>query len=71
MLAVWLTHVDVARPHRTYSLCLYWTWAVYVACSQIDGFRFDIMGHLLLRTLNTMRDRLDKLTPEKDGVDGK
>eukprot|EP00983_Pelagomonas_calceolata_P031519 988567-Pelagomonas_calceolata.AAC.1 len=39
--------------------------------SQVDGFRFDIMGHMLLRTLNKMRAALDGLTVEKDGVDGK
>jgi pullulanase/glycogen debranching enzyme len=38
---------------------------------QVDGFRFDIMGHMLLRTLNKMRAALDGLTVEKDGVDGK
>ena len=38
---------------------------------QIDGFRFDIMGHLLVSTLAKMRSRLDELTLEKDGVDGR
>ncbi len=38
---------------------------------QVDGFRFDIMGHMLLRTLNKMRTALDSLTPEEHGVDGK
>ncbi|KAG2494697.1 hypothetical protein HYH03_007213 [Edaphochlamys debaryana] len=33
---------------------------------KIDGFRFDIMGHLMLTTLNKMRSSLDALTPEKD-----
>ena len=38
---------------------------------QIDGFRFDIMGHLMVSTLEKMRAGLDALTLEKDGVDGK
>jgi pullulanase/glycogen debranching enzyme len=38
---------------------------------QIDAFRFDIMGHLLVRTLRKMRAGLDALTPEKDGVNGR
>jgi len=38
---------------------------------KIDGFRFDIMGHMMLSTLNKMRARLNELTPEKDGVDGR
>ncbi len=38
---------------------------------QIDGFRFDIMGHMLVSTLLKMRSRLDELTIERDGVDGR
>ncbi|GAX86296.1 hypothetical protein CEUSTIGMA_g13708.t1, partial [Chlamydomonas eustigma] len=38
---------------------------------KIDGFRFDIMGHLLVSTLSKMRRRLDELTIEKDGVNGR
>ena len=38
---------------------------------QIDGFRFDIMGHLLVSILLKMRARLDALTLDKDGVDGR
>lgn len=38
---------------------------------QIDGFRFDIMGHLLVSTLAKMRAGLDALTLDKDGVDGR
>ncbi|KAJ9508470.1 hypothetical protein QJQ45_012002 [Haematococcus lacustris] len=38
---------------------------------KIDGFRFDIMGHLMVSTLAKMRAGLDALTPERDGVDGK
>ncbi len=42
-----------------------------LAWAQIDGFRFDIMGHLLVSTLDKMRQGLDRLTLDKDGVDGK
>lgn len=39
---------------------------------KIDGFRFDIMGHLMLRNMQDIRASLNRLTPEKDdGVDGR
>ena len=37
---------------------------------QIDGFRFDIMGHLMLSTMRKIRAALGKLTPEAHGIDG-
>jgi len=36
----------------------------------VDGFRFDLMGHLMLDTLATAKVRLGALTLERDGVDG-
>ena len=38
---------------------------------QVDGFRFDIMGHLMLSTMKKIQAALAKLTLDKDGVDGK
>ncbi|EFJ43973.1 hypothetical protein VOLCADRAFT_118899, partial [Volvox carteri f. nagariensis] len=39
---------------------------------KVDGFRFDIMGHLMLSTMTKIRTSLDALTPEKDhGVRGR
>ncbi|GIL87906.1 hypothetical protein Vretimale_6300 [Volvox reticuliferus] len=39
---------------------------------KVDGFRFDIMGHLMLSTMSKIRASLDSLTPEKDhGVRGR
>ncbi|GFR45769.1 hypothetical protein Agub_g7223 [Astrephomene gubernaculifera] len=39
---------------------------------KIDGFRFDIMGHLMMSTMDKIRASLDALTPEKDdGVVGR
>lgn len=37
---------------------------------QVDGFRFDIMGHHLCRNMDKIRAALDALTMDKDGVDG-
>jgi pullulanase-type alpha-1,6-glucosidase len=38
---------------------------------KIDGFRFDLMGHHMLRNMQNVRAALDALTVEADGVDGR
>ncbi|MDX1436401.1 MAG: pullulanase-type alpha-1,6-glucosidase, partial [Anaerolineales bacterium] len=38
---------------------------------KIDGFRFDLMGHHLVRTRTRIRQELDKLTHENAGVNGR
>jgi pullulanase len=38
---------------------------------RVDGFRFDLMGHHMKRNMVALREALDGLTLEKDGVDGK
>ena len=37
---------------------------------KVDGFRFDLMGHHSTANMTAVRDALDALTLEKDGVDG-
>jgi len=37
---------------------------------KVDGFRFDLMGHHSVDTMRAVREALDALTPETDGVDG-
>ncbi|CAM6125988.1 unnamed protein product [Calypogeia fissa] len=37
---------------------------------KVDGFRFDLMGHLMKRTMLRAKSALQSLTVEKDGVDG-
>ena len=44
------------------------TWATQY---KVDGFRFDLMGHHMLADMVAVREALDVLTLEKDGVDGK
>ncbi|MEV4348670.1 pullulanase-type alpha-1,6-glucosidase [Actinoplanes sp. NPDC049596] len=44
------------------------TWA---KAYKVDGFRFDLMGHHPKANILAVRAALDKLTPAKDGVDGK
>ena len=43
------------------------TWATVY---KVDGFRFDLMGHHMLRNMVNLRAALDALTPPRDGVDG-
>lgn len=38
---------------------------------QVDGFRFDIMGHLMLSSMKKIQAALAKLTLDNDGVDGR
>jgi len=42
-------------------------WAVNY---RVDGFRFDLMGHITLRCMQRCRAELDMLTLEQHGVDG-
>jgi pullulanase-type alpha-1,6-glucosidase len=37
----------------------------------VDGFRFDLMGHHSTENMAAVREALDELTLETDGVDGK
>eukprot|EP00884_Botryococcus_braunii_P013168 jgi/Botrbrau1/21852/Bobra.0190s0065.1 len=37
---------------------------------KVDGFRFDIMGHLLVSSMKKIQAALASLTLERDGVDG-
>ena len=38
---------------------------------KLDGFRFDLMGHQPKAAMVELRERLDRLTLERDGVDGR
>ncbi len=44
------------------------TWAKEY---KVDAFRFDLMGHHMKRNMLKLRQALDGLTVENDGVDGK
>lgn len=43
------------------------TWAT---AYRVDGFRFDLMGHHLVANMVNVRQTLDALTLQDDGVDG-
>ncbi|WP_417508995.1 pullulanase-type alpha-1,6-glucosidase [Microbacterium sp.] len=38
---------------------------------KVDGFRFDLMGHHSTTNMQAVRDGLDELTLDEDGIDGK
>ncbi|XP_015170912.1 pullulanase 1, chloroplastic isoform X2 [Solanum tuberosum] len=42
-------------------------WAVHY---KIDGFRFDLMGHIMKRTMLKAKSLLNSLSTEENGVDG-
>ena len=37
---------------------------------KVDGFRFDLMGQIMLKTMLKAKAKLESLTLEKDGIDG-
>jgi len=43
-------------------------WALHY---KVGGFRFDLMGHHMLRNMQAVRAALDELTLTRDGVDGR
>nr|WP_276544948.1 alpha-1,6-glucosidase domain-containing protein [Brachybacterium muris] len=43
---------------------------LWVRHYRVDGFRFDLMGHHRRQDMVAVREALDALTPEADGVDG-
>ncbi|MBN1666182.1 MAG: pullulanase-type alpha-1,6-glucosidase, partial [Anaerolineales bacterium] len=43
------------------------TWAT---AYKVDGFRFDLMGHHMEADMVALREALDALEPQSDGVDG-
>ncbi|KAG0620855.1 hypothetical protein M758_4G249700 [Ceratodon purpureus] len=42
----------------------------WVVNYKVDGFRFDLMGHLMLHTMMKVKETVRGLTIDKDGVDG-
>jgi pullulanase-type alpha-1,6-glucosidase len=43
------------------------TWAT---AYKVDGFRFDLMGHHMVNDMEAVKEALQSLTLEQDGVDG-
>lgn len=42
----------------------------WVGNYKVDGFRFDLMGHIMKNTMVKAKDAVNRLTKERDGIDG-
>ncbi|HEU4322462.1 MAG TPA: pullulanase-type alpha-1,6-glucosidase [Roseiflexaceae bacterium] len=62
---------NTASEHAMMEKLLIDSALLWVTQYGVDGFRFDLMGHHMRDTMQRLRARLDALTPERDGVDGR
>jgi pullulanase-type alpha-1,6-glucosidase len=62
---------NTATEHRMMEKLMIDSVLTWARDYRIDGFRFDLMGHHSRDNMVKLRDALDALTPERDGVDGK
>jgi pullulanase len=61
---------NTASEHNMMEKLMIDSLIVWATEYKIDGFRFDLMGHHMLRNMENVRAALDALTQEEDGVDG-
>ena len=62
---------NTATEHKVMAKLVRDSIMVWAKDYKIDGFRFDIMGHMPRQLLLQIRGDLNKLTPANSGVDGK
>lgn len=62
---------NVATEHKAAEKLMVDSVVLWASEYKVDGFRFDLMGHHSKANMLAVRAALDKLTLEKDGVDGK
>lgn len=62
---------NTASEHHMMEKLMVDTLVTWAKAYKMDGFRFDLMGHHMKRNMQHIRDALNALTIEKDGVDGK
>lgn len=62
---------NTATEHRMMGRLMVDDVVHWVRDYNVDGFRFDLMGHHMKRNLVAAREALDALTLEADGVDGR
>lgn len=62
---------NTATEHGMMGKLMTDTLVILAKTYKLDGFRFDLMGHHSKQNLLDVRAALDKLTLNKDGVDGK
>jgi pullulanase len=61
---------NTASEHRMMGRLMVDAVAHWARSYKIDGFRFDVMGHHMVSEMVAVRNALDALTQERDGVDG-
>jgi len=62
---------DTASEHAMMEKLMIDTLKLWATQYKVDGFRFDLMGHHTTSNIQKIKDTLNALTLEKDGVDGK
>lgn len=62
---------DTASEHKMMEKLMVDTLVRWAKHYKITGFRFDLMGHHSVQNLRAVREALDALTLERDGIDGK
>ncbi len=62
---------NTASEHRMMEKLLVDSVLTWAKQYKVDGFRFDLMGHHMKRNMVALREALDALTPQRDGVDGR
>lgn len=61
---------NVATEHEVAQKLMVDSVVLWAREYKVDGFRFDLMGHHSKANMLAIRDALDELTLEADGVDG-
>jgi pullulanase len=62
---------NTATEHKMMEKLMIDSLVIWAKAYKVDGFRFDLMGHHMVSNMVNVRNALDNLTLEKDGVDGK
>ncbi|MEV4624580.1 pullulanase-type alpha-1,6-glucosidase [Asanoa sp. NPDC049573] len=62
---------NTATEHRMMEKLMVDSVVTWARDYKVDGFRFDLMGHHSKANMLAVRHALDKLTPARDGVDGR
>ncbi|HVR69668.1 MAG TPA: pullulanase-type alpha-1,6-glucosidase [Vicinamibacteria bacterium] len=62
---------NTATEHRMMEKLMLDSALTWARDYKVDGFRFDLMGHHMKANMLRLREALDRLRPQRDGVDGR
>uniref|UniRef100_A0A383WMX3 pullulanase n=1 Tax=Tetradesmus obliquus TaxID=3088 RepID=A0A383WMX3_TETOB len=62
---------NTASEHRMFERLMVEDLVHWARDYKVDGFRFDIMGHHFVGNMTAIRNAINGLTLERDGVDGR